>query len=624
MGTNIRRWGGRVALLVMVGAGCHGNHAETSAPDAGGGSDTAVGSSDTAADTSGGGSDTRVATSQLVGPAGGQVADPSGTAVDIPAGALSGMTTIGVAPVEASGAAAGMPGLPPGLTAVGDIFALTPHGVAFAVPATVHVVYDPARAATATGALRLYTASADGSWAAVGGATPAAGSVDAEVTHFSFFVVGFESPGQVLTEPHGRKLDLLFMIDNSLSMQPLQQKLALSFPTLIQVLKDLPGGLPDLHIGVISSSMGAGQFDSIPDCAVGGDGGRLQFAPTGTCTQTGLHDNFIAAGENESTKNYDGTIEDTFSCIALIGDRGCGFEHQLESVATALGANGPVPPENAGFLRPDALLAIVLVTNEDDCSAPPNAQLFDPMSLSVSDPFGPLQSYRCNEFGHLCRGAPPPRTMAADFAPGECVPAEGAGLLIPVATLLSQIKGLKFDPSQILVSVIGGPPDPYGVTLVNAQTGTTDATNGVMWPNVNHSCVQNTGEYGDPAVRLAAFVQGFGGNGTFLPICADSFAPALTGIGASLAQAVGPLCLQSAVVSAGSPPALKAGCTVFESVPAADGTRTETVLPTCGGAASPCWTIGAEPTCAAAGASITVTRTGTAPPGAAVVIRCQP
>src|SRR5262249_12254666 len=154
----------------------------------------------------------------------------------------------------------------------------------------------------------LYTASADGSWTVVDGATPADGAADAQVTHFSFFVVGFEAPGRTLPEPHGRKIDMLFMIDNSLSMQPLQTKLAASFPPLIQVLKDLPGGLPDLHIGVISSSMGAGQELGIPQCAPGGDGGRLQFAPTGTCTATGLHGNFIAAGENEATKNYDGTI----------------------------------------------------------------------------------------------------------------------------------------------------------------------------------------------------------------------------------------------------------------------------------------------------------------------------
>src|SRR5580704_10582205 len=56
-----------------------------------------------------------------------------------------------------------------------------------------------------------------------------------------------------------RKIDLLFMVDNSSSMLTLQTKMAAQFPVFTNVLKGLPGGLPDVHIAVISSSMGAGQ-----------------------------------------------------------------------------------------------------------------------------------------------------------------------------------------------------------------------------------------------------------------------------------------------------------------------------------------------------------------------------
>ena len=77
-----------------------------------------------------------------------------------------------------------------------------------------------------------------------------------------------------------------------------------------------------------------------------------------TCAKASLN-----AGQNfiinvNGMPNYTGDIADVFSCIAPLGDGGCGFEHQLESVLRALGADGAPPPaQNAGFLRPDAYLA---------------------------------------------------------------------------------------------------------------------------------------------------------------------------------------------------------------------------------------------------------------------------
>jgi hypothetical protein len=86
-----------------------------------------------------------------------------------------------------------------------------------------------------------------------------------------------------------RKLDVLFMIDDSTSMAPLQNKLTASFPTFMQVLEGLPTGLPDVHIGVVSSSMGAGRNPDIAQCPPGGDRGILQNLPRGaTCARASL------------------------------------------------------------------------------------------------------------------------------------------------------------------------------------------------------------------------------------------------------------------------------------------------------------------------------------------------
>src|SRR5262245_48190484 len=56
-----------------------------------------------------------------------------------------------------------------------------------------------------------------------------------------------------------RDLDILFMIDTSPGMAPLQAKLVAAVPAFIDALQALPGGLPNLHLAVVSSDMGAGQ-----------------------------------------------------------------------------------------------------------------------------------------------------------------------------------------------------------------------------------------------------------------------------------------------------------------------------------------------------------------------------
>src|SRR5436190_963694 len=53
-----------------------------------------------------------------------------------------------------------------------------------------------------------------------------------------------------------RNVDLLFMVDNSFSMKNSQDKLRGNFPTFMTRLKD-PPGLPNVHVAVVSSDMGA-------------------------------------------------------------------------------------------------------------------------------------------------------------------------------------------------------------------------------------------------------------------------------------------------------------------------------------------------------------------------------
>ncbi|MBW2735272.1 MAG: hypothetical protein JRH20_23050, partial [Deltaproteobacteria bacterium] len=233
--------------------------------------------------------------------------------------------------------------------------------------------------------------------------------------------LGYEVPKTDATlPPLTRAVDILFVIDNSGSMNQEQAKLSVNFGALLDMLQVDNRELPNLHIGVVSTDLGAGNYTSIPSCeAISGDRGALQSMARvpGCPTPT---DPWISY--NKGTHNVGGCagdamqcVKDAFRCISTLGIEGCGFEMPLESARRAV---DPMLNTNPGFLRDNALLAVIFLTDEDDCSAA-KAQLFDPSQNGLSDPLGPLTSFRCFEFGIQCdindRNTPGPRQ--------GCVPA---------------------------------------------------------------------------------------------------------------------------------------------------------------------------------------------------------
>jgi len=373
------------------------------------------------------------------------------------------------------------------------------------------------------------------------------------------------------------KLDLLFMIDNSASMSPLQQKLVDAFPSVLDAFKANPltGQPADLHVAVVSSSYGGGAWSNVNQCGTGShpgdDAGIFQQGPggarSGACTGLNDGETYLMTGDGTTPPNFTGSVGDVFACMALLGDTGCGFESQFESVQTALTRaampKGLAPggdPDNGGFLRPDARLAVVMLTNEDDCSVPPGSLLLDPGVNSVQDStgLGALQSYRCNEFGHVCANpvggpkVPPPHTvdLGAMVTLDACQSAEDEGKtdstlrdpdgnpdptmghLVTVASFIGFLKGLKADPRDVFVAALDGPSTPYIVT-----GGTNPAANNEVDPQIVHSCTRTMGTqtiYADPAVRINQWVSAFGANGFMQSICDDD----LHGIFSSLATAI--------------------------------------------------------------------------------------
>jgi hypothetical protein len=124
------------------------------------------------------------------------------------------------------------------------------------------------------------------------------------------------------------KVDLLFVIDNSGSMEHEQRNLRQQFNSLIESLRvtspDSPFAFPSLRIGVISTDLGAGRY-GLPSCEkTGGDAGKLQ----NRARQQGCHApaaGWIDYNHKTDTTNVAGCnkgidcVKEAFSCIANLG-----------------------------------------------------------------------------------------------------------------------------------------------------------------------------------------------------------------------------------------------------------------------------------------------------------------
>jgi len=449
-----------------------------------------------------------------------------------------------------------------------------------------------------------------------------------------------------------KDFDILFVIDNSNSMGQEQVNLSQNFPKFIDALRNFklgPDGsgkpctpsnqsgckIPNVHIGVVSTDLGAGNY-GLPSCEVSsGDRGKLQSQPriAGCVPPSKPYIDYNEGVTNiaSPTKDPVTQVKEAFQCIAEIGTGGCGFEHTLEAARRAL---DPALNLNPGFIRDNAYLAIVFITDEDDCSAQ-KPQLFDSNQTDLSDPLGPLTSFRCFEFGIECdindRTKPGPRK--------SCRPAYD--WLYKVQDYVDFFKTLK-KPERIIVSALAGPTDKVEVGF-DGQS-----------PNLRPSCQTKSGNAA-PALRIKGVVDAFGDHGQFSTICTDDFGPALKELGDLLVTNLNhcldqpPLtptgmmtCSAGAVVSQGVTCQQgcleQADCVVREVTYDSNDQEHATVLTRCEsdkftraddkdcGAICPCWRIVPSPSCdreGRTGYKLEILRKGEPPQGASAVLACQ-
>jgi hypothetical protein len=411
----------------------------------------------------------------------------------------------------------------------------------------------------------------------------------------------------------GNKIDLLFLIDNSRSMDLMQDELRRRFPQFLQRLVDLAhaGTNTDLHVGVVTSDYGAG-YRSFPnsgcDASPGGQRGILQplgeNAPVGCQPPVGA--NYIAytfdgfaGGPNNLPNGQD--LAATFTCMASVGSSGCGDEHVLEAAYQAL--SGKIP-ENAGFLRDNALLVVVFLTNEDDCSAPPDSDLFDPMKMD----WGAWTSFRCTRAGIVCGQPPAPPPLASSNGPlMACTAAPnpngaGPGKLYDVGRYTDFFTrpaiqgGVKESPFDVVLVGIAAPPEPFEVVIADNQLYDQDLVlcaraGGSCQPTLQRSCKNQSvyGFYGDPAVRLAQVVNAAPNHG-FSSICEGDYADALDQLSHLVVSQLGECCIpQPLPPDPNRPGEVLADCTVVEVTQHEDGSTTSSPVPSCNDSPPTCW-----------------------------------
>lgn len=221
-------------------------------------------------------------------------------------------------------------------------------------------------------------------------------------------------PPDVACTPRTDRLDLLLVVDDSGSMTEEQVSFALELPRFLNGLVTgvRPDGttaepVTDIHVGVVSTDMGVGGASVFTCEDRDGDDGILQTVTDASgCPST--HPPFLAFRGGDTNE-----FVARASCASSLGTSGCGFEQPLEAMLKALtpstssvifeeGTTGHADGANLGFRRAGAALLVVVLTDEEDCSAL-DADVFNPESSRYPGPDLNLRCFHYPEAVHPVR-----------------------------------------------------------------------------------------------------------------------------------------------------------------------------------------------------------------------------
>jgi hypothetical protein len=406
-----------------------------------------------------------------------------------------------------------------------------------------------------------------------------------------------------------RAVDILFVIDNSGSMGVEQGTLAANFPAFIDVLEAQRFGASyrigltttdargNLRVSSCRERLPEFVFDdnagTVIDEQQSGCLASCAFDTVATVPTANAADAEVVSRpwiENDGGEtNLDGglAIADAMRCAGPQGINGSGFEAPLESMRQVLRGEGT----SRGFLRDEALLAIVFVTDETDCSASDEnvSLLIDPVGAALWTDPEQATSGACWKAGTSCTGGPGIYDECRAVDKGlDGQPTDGEPILYPVEryvdTLveLSNAKATRGGTGQILVGVIGGVPLDYPETGVMIYQDSDDPEFNIEYgigPSCGRGTETTTSPPGIPPVRLAEFATQFAADERNLfSICAGDYTVALQQIVDALGRLSARTCVPGCVADYDDDePGLQPSCRLVER----DESGVERVVPRC-------------------------------------------
>ena len=376
---------------------------------------------------------------------------------------------------------------------------------------------------------------------------------------------GAGSTTEPLPPPVG--LDILFVIDNSSSMADEQGLLAKHAAALFDATADR-----DLRVGVTTTDMGNPRCSammstpemgslvraSCVDRVSQGEFVYLMMDYGAVCTAScALKDVDLPITPTATAVDPEPkprawieriggvtnlppsvTMTQAFQCFAPQGLLGCGLESQLAATRAAIVASTTPGSPNYGFLRDDADLLVVIVSDEMDCSyAAAGADIFTTNKVFWNDPndVGPTSAV-CFRAGSQCEGIGPmfPSCMAVDKdATGSVTADPNAAVLQPVIGFVEFFKSLeaaKVGGARVFVRAIAGVPEGFEdgapLTFQNSADPAVQKEFGIGF-----SCEASATLRGIPPLRILEVAAGLPGSRIY-SICAADYSPALADIAA--------------------------------------------------------------------------------------------